>query len=75
MISRSHFILERIVILFCGGHNEKMTDLITYREKRRQDSMKKFLNGEARRAYVLREDISCGLKEQTINRFGKKVKT
>jgi len=47
-----------------------MTDLVTYREKRRKDSVKKFLNGEARRPYVLREDISCGLKDQTINRFG-----
>jgi len=69
VISRLRFILKRIVILFCSGHNKKMTDLITYREKRRQDSMKKFLNGEARRAYVLREDISCGLKEGTNNRF------
>jgi len=47
----------------------KMADSVTYREKRRKDSVKKFLNGEARRPYVLREDISCGLKDQAINRF------
>ena len=47
-----------------------MNDSVTYREKRRKDSVKKFLNGEARRPYVLRKDISCGLKNQTINRFG-----
>ncbi len=46
-----------------------MADSVTYREKRRKDSVKKFLNGEARRPYVLREDISCGLKDQAINRF------
>ena len=45
-----------------------MADSGTYREKRRKDSVKKFLNGEARRPYVLREDISCGLKDQAINR-------
>jgi CRISPR/Cas system CSM-associated protein Csm2 small subunit len=51
-----------------------MTDSVTYREKRRKDSVKKFLNGEARRPYVLREDISCGLKGQAINRFGEESK-
>ena len=39
-----------------------MTDKSTYRVKRIQGSVKKFLNGEARRPYVLREDIVCGLK-------------
>jgi len=48
----------------------KMADSVTYREKRRKDSVKKFLNGEARRPYILREDISCGLKDPTIDRFG-----
>ena len=47
-----------------------MVDSVTYREKRRKDSVKKFLNGEARRPYVLREDIFCGLKDQASNRFG-----
>jgi len=46
-----------------------MADSVTYREKRRKDSVKKFLNGEARRPYILREDISCGLKDQAINGF------
>jgi len=46
-----------------------MADSVTYREKRRKDSVKKFLNGEARRPYILREDISCGLKDQAINSF------
>ena len=44
-----------------------MADSVTYREKRRKDSVKKFLNGEARRPYVLREDISCGLRDQANN--------
>lgn len=44
-----------------------MTDSVTYREKRRHDSVKKYLNGEARKPYVLREDISCGLKDQVVN--------
>ena len=47
-----------------------MADSVTYREKRRKDSVKKFLNGKARRPYVLREDIFCGLKDQAINCFG-----
>lgn len=46
-----------------------MADSVTYREKRRKDSVKKFLNGEARRPYILRGDISCGLKDQAINSF------
>ena len=49
---------------------KKMADSVTYREKRRKDSVKKFLNGKARRPYVLREDIFCGLKGQAINCFG-----
>lgn len=48
----------------------KMADSITYREKRRRDSVKKFLNGEARQPYVLREDISRGLKDQRNNGLG-----
>ena len=52
------------------GATKKMGDSVTYREKRRNDSVKKFLNGEARKPYVLREDISCGLKDQASNRFG-----
>jgi len=48
----------------------KMADSITYREKRRRDSVKKFLNGEARQPYVLREDISRGLKDQRNNCLG-----
>ncbi|MCP4349829.1 MAG: hypothetical protein GY795_30480, partial [Desulfobacterales bacterium] len=45
-----------------------MTDPLSYREKRSGDSAKRFLNGEARRPYVLREDIADGLK----NRIGRK---
>ena len=33
----------------------------TYREKRRQNSIKKYLSGEARKPYVLREDLALGL--------------
>jgi len=40
-----------------------ITDKQTYREKRRQDSVEKYLSGEARRPYVLREDIASGLKD------------
>jgi len=40
-----------------------MIDKLTYRKKRRYDSVEKYLNGEARRPYVLREDIACGLKD------------
>jgi len=40
-----------------------MADKLTYREKRRQDSVEKYLNGEARKPYVLREDIASGLKD------------
>lgn len=39
-----------------------MADQLSYREKRSKDSAKRFLNGEARRSYVLREDIADGLK-------------
>ena len=39
-----------------------MTESRTYREKRREDSVKKYLNGEARRPYILREDIARGLE-------------
>jgi len=60
----------RSLTFFYGGYNKKMADSVTYREKRRKDSVNKFLNGEARRSYILREDISCGLKDQAINRFG-----
>lgn len=41
-----------------------MHDSITYRNKRKEDSANRFLSGEARSAYVLRQDISAGLKEQ-----------
>ena len=40
-----------------------MTDKLTYREKRMQDGVEKYLNGEAKRPYVLRENIACGLKD------------
>jgi hypothetical protein len=40
-----------------------MTNKLTYREKRRQESVEKYLSGEAKRPYVLREDIAYGLKE------------
>ncbi|MCP4104112.1 MAG: hypothetical protein GY749_01020, partial [Desulfobacteraceae bacterium] len=45
-----------------------MTNPLSYREKRSRDSAKRFLNGEARRPYILREDIADGLK----NRIGRK---
>ena len=38
-----------------------MTKPTTYREKIRDDSVRKYLNGEARRPYVLREDLINGL--------------
>jgi len=41
-----------------------MTDSVTYRGKRKEEIVNRFLAGEARRAYVLRQDISAGLKEQ-----------
>ena len=41
-----------------------MPDSTTYRNKRKEDSANRFLSGEARSAYVLRQDISAGLKEQ-----------
>ena len=40
-----------------------MPDKQTYREKRRQESVEKYLEGRARLPYVLREDIACGLKD------------
>ncbi|MCP4648665.1 MAG: hypothetical protein GY853_01110 [PVC group bacterium] len=43
---------------------EKKTKLPTYREKRKEGSVKNFLGGEARKPYVLREDIVCGLKNR-----------
>lgn len=42
-----------------------MTDASTYREKRREESVKKYLEGEARRPYILREDIARGLKTRS----------
>lgn len=42
-----------------------------YREKRMGDSVKNFLNGKARRAYVLREDIARGLEVQVNSNLGK----
>ena len=41
-----------------------MSDSATYRGKRKEDSANRFLAGEARKPYVLRQDISSGLKEQ-----------
>lgn len=43
-----------------------MTGKSTYRERRRQDSVEKFLNGKARSPYVLREDIATGLKDNDM---------
>lgn len=40
-----------------------MGNQVTYREKRRQNSVEKYLSGEARKPYVLREDIARGLNE------------
>ncbi|MCP4337027.1 MAG: hypothetical protein GY679_04250, partial [Mycoplasma sp.] len=39
-----------------------MADSLSYRKKRTKDSAKRFLNGEARRPYILREDIADGLR-------------
>ncbi len=41
-----------------------MTYSVSYRSKRKENSVNRFLAGEARRPYVLRRDISTGLKEQ-----------
>ena len=49
-----------------------MTDSVTYRGKRKEDSVNRFLAGEARRPYVLRQDISAGLKEQVGRPVGAK---
>ncbi len=38
-----------------------MDDKLSYREKRRQGSVVKYLSGEARKPYVLRKDIAHGL--------------
>ncbi len=40
-----------------------MANKPTYRENRKQNSVENYLNGDARRPYVLREDIACGLKD------------
>lgn len=53
-------------------HRKKLIDFMkgkktkppTYREKRKEGSVKNFLGGEARKPYVLREDIACGLKNR-----------
>jgi len=39
----------------------------TFRSMRMENSVKKFLSGESRRAYFLREDIARGLKDAQIN--------
>jgi hypothetical protein len=39
-----------------------MTNPLSYRKKRSKNSAKSFLSGEARRPYILREDIADGLK-------------
>lgn len=46
-----------------------MNNPLSYREKRREGSVKRFLNGEARRAYILREDIADGLKNRPNHRI------
>ena len=38
--------------------NKNMGKKETYREKRRENSIEKYLNGEARKPYVLREDLA-----------------
>ncbi len=40
-----------------------MSDSVTYRDTRKEESVNRFLAGEARKPYVLRQDISSGLKE------------
>ena len=47
-----------------------MNNSLSYREKRREGSVKRFLNGEARQPYVLREDIASGLKNRTNRSIG-----
>ena len=47
-----------------------MSDSVTYRDKRKEDSVNRFLAGEARKPYVLRQDISAGLKEQLGGSIG-----
>ncbi len=42
----------------------------SYREKRMDDSVKNFLNGKARRPYVLREDITRGLEARATSNLG-----
>jgi hypothetical protein len=44
-----------------------MADSVTYRGKKREDSVNRFLAGEARQPYILRPDISVGLKEQGVD--------
>lgn len=46
-----------------------MTDSISYRSKRKEHSVNRFLAGEARHPYVLRRDIFTGLKEQASRPF------
>lgn len=40
-----------------------MGNKATYRETRRQNSVEKYLSGEARKPYVLREDLARGLNK------------
>jgi hypothetical protein len=47
-----------------------MAGSVTYREKRRVDSVERYLGGEARRPYVLREDIARGLRNRAAHRIG-----
>ncbi len=49
-----------------------MNDTLSYREKRRKESVERFLRGEARQPYVLRKDIANGLKEQAVHLAGEK---
>lgn len=54
-----------------------MANPATYREKKRETSVKTYLNGGARKPYVLREDIAQGLmtrsKDQVDGKRKKKV--
>ena len=53
---------------------EKKNKPQTYRESIQENSVKKFLGGEARQPYVLREDIVCGLKNRVMHTNGKNKK-
>jgi hypothetical protein len=46
-----------------------MINPVSYRKRRREVSVKKYLNGEARKPYVLREDIAHGLETRSTDRL------